>query len=277
MTSKTTMRTQHEIWNDLVGDAWVRHAALHEQQAAPFGEAAIAAVGAVQGATVLDVGCGTGATTGSLAARGAHHVFGIDLSVPMISAARAGNRRPNVRFEVGDVLDLTMTASYDIVFSRFGVMFFTDPVAAFGHLRALAHPDARLGFCCWGPPADNPWMTLPVMATSRVLGPPTAAGPGEPGPFSLSSPDVVGDVLNRAGWREVDVDKLCIIQPHPAGDAAAVARVVVEFSPLIVERLRQQHEHLDEVIDAITEALGPFERDGIVHLPASAHIVTAHA
>lgn len=277
MTSEATMRTQHEIWNDLVGDAWVRHADLHDLQAAPFGEAAIAAVGDVEGATVLDVGCGTGATTASLAARGAHQVLGIDLSVPMISAARAGNQRPDVRFEVGDVLELTLPASYDIVFSRFGVMFFTDPVAAFAHLRAIARPDGRLGFCCWGPPADNPWMTVPLMATIPVLGPPSPAGPGKPGPFSLSSPDVIEDVLGRAGWREVDVDKLSIVQPHPAGDAAAVARVVVEFSPPIVDRLRQQHEQLDEVIEAIAEALGPFERDGIVHLQASAHIVTAHA
>lgn len=278
MGSETTaMRTQHDIWNDLVGDAWVRHADLHDQQAARFGEATMDAVGSVVGASVLDVGCGTGATTAALAARGAHDVVGIDFSVPMITAARAGNRRSEVRFDAGDVLDLHDPASYDVVFSRFGVMFFADPTAAFAHLRALGCSDTRLGFCCWGPPADNPWMTVPVMATIPVLGPPTLAGPGEPGPFSLSSPEVILDVLGLAGWTDVVLDELTIVAPHPAGDAAAVARVVVEFSPPIAEGLRRHPERIDDARDAIADALRPLERDGVVYLQASALVVTAHA
>lgn len=278
MGSETTaMRTQHEIWNDLVGDAWVRHADVHDQQAARFGEAAMDAVGSVAGASVLDVGCGTGATSAALAARGAQDVLGIDFSVPMITAARAGNRRSEVRLEAGDVLDLHELAAYDVIFSRFGVMFFTDPTAAFTHLRALGRSDSRLGFCCWGPPAANPWMTLPVMATIPVLGPPNLAGPGEPGPFSLSSREVILDVLGDAGWTDVLVEDLSIVEPHPAGDAAAVARVIVEFSPPIVEGLRREPDRIDDARDAITEALRPLEHDGIVHLQASALVVTAHA
>jgi SAM-dependent methyltransferase len=271
------MRTQHEIWNDLVGDAWVRHADLHDRQALPFGDAAMAAIGSIAGATVLDVGCGTGATTTELADSGAHDVLGVDLSVPMIAAARARDRRSQVRFQAGDVLELDQPSAYDVIFSRFGIMFFADPAAAFAHLRALGRPDVRLGFCCWGPPADNQWMILPVVATIPALGPPILAGPREPGPFSLPSSEVIGAVLSEAGWTDVRVDELTIVQAHPAGDASAVARVVVEFSPPIVEGLLRHPERRDEVLDAIADALRPFERDGVVHLQASARIVTARA
>ena len=195
----------------------------------------------------------------------------------MINAARAGSRCPEVSFSHGDALALDRRGHFDVIFSRFGVMFFADPAAGFAHLRALGTPAARLGFCCWGPAAANPWMLLPVMATVPVLGPPRLAGPGEPGPFSLSTPETIVDVLDRGNWADIAIEPLTIDQPHPAGDAAAVARVVVEFSPPIVQGLRQQPERIDEVRDAITDALVPFERDGIVHLQASAFVVTAHA
>lgn len=269
--------TQRAIWNDLVGDAWVRHADLHDRQAAPFGEAVMDALGSLTGTAVLDVGCGTGAAAAQLASRGTAQVVGVDLSGPMIAAAQETNDRADVRFELGDVLDLDQPGRFDVVFSRFGVMFFTEASAAFVHLRGLGTAKARLGFCCWGPPAANPWMILPVMATVPILGPPQLAGPGEPGPFSLSSPDVVRDVLAAAGWADVGVEELTIDQPHPAGDASSVARVVVEFSPPIVQGLAGHPERVDDTLRAIADAMRPLERDGVVHLQASALIVTAHA
>ena len=269
-------RTQQEIWNDLVGDAWVRHADLHDRQAAPFGAAAMDALGSLTGTAALDVGCGSGATAGELASRGATEVLGIDLSRPMLEAAQRANHRAEVRFELGDVIDLHQPGRFDVVFSRFGVMFFTNPPAAFAHLRTLGTRDARIGFCCWGSPVANPWMTRPVMATAPIFGPPRLAGPGEPGPFSLSTPDIVAQVLDVAGWTDIQIEDLTIDQPHPAGDAASVARVVVEFSPPIVEGLLRHPERADDAHAAITDALRPLERDGVVHLQARALVVTAH-
>jgi SAM-dependent methyltransferase len=98
--------TQHAIWNDLVGDAWVCHAELHDRQAAPFGEAAMDALGPVRGAVVLDVGCGTGGTTAQLASRGAAEVLGIDLSGPMLAAAQGADPPAEVRYQLSDVNDL---------------------------------------------------------------------------------------------------------------------------------------------------------------------------
>lgn len=276
MSEQLLNGSQRSIWNDLIGEAWVRHAELHDRQAEPFGLAVMDSLGELTGARVLDVGCGTGATTTQLIARGATEVVGIDLSEPMVTAARAAIEDPRVHLEVGDVLDLAPAAPFDVVFSRFGVMFFSDPVSAFGRLRSYGTPDARLGFCCWGPPFANPIMTLPVMASVPVLGPPAFAGPGEPGPFSLPEPAVVRTILEAAGWTHVQITDLQLDPPHPAGSADAVADVVLEFNPLLVEGLQRHPDLRTAARAAIVDALRPFERDGIVHLGAHALIVIAH-
>jgi SAM-dependent methyltransferase len=270
-------RSQQEIWNDLVGDAWVRHARIHDQQAEPFGQAVLDALGDIEGARVLDVGCGTGATTTQLIERGAAEVIGVDLSRPMLTAARASIHEARVQLELGDVLELDRVGQFDVIFSRFGSMFFSDPVAAFARLRSFGTARARLGFCCWAPPHANPVMTLPVIAAAAVLGPPQLAGPGEPGPFSLSSPDVVRDVLAAAGWTIVEITDLPLDPPHPAGGAERAADFVMEFNPLLVEGLRKHPDRRGDARTAIIDALKPLEREGIVHLRAHGLIVTALA
>jgi SAM-dependent methyltransferase len=268
--------SQRVIWNDLVGDAWVKYAAIHDEQAAPFGHAVMDALGDLSGARVLDVGCGTGAAAAQLVERGATDVLGVDLSVPMIDAARA-SAGAHTRFEIGDASELERPGAFDVVFSRFGVMFFDDPAAVFTRLRACGTGHARLGFCCWGPPTDNPVMTLPVMASIPVLGPPTLAGPGEPGPFSLSSPQIIRDLLASAGWRQIEVNNLTLDPPHPAGDAHAVAEMAMEFNPLLVQGLQREPAKRAALRDALVTALLPHEHKDVVHLRASALIVTACA
>lgn len=268
--------TQKAIWNEVVGDAWVKYAPVHDVQAEPFGRAVLDALGDLAGARVLDVGCGTGAASNQLIERGAADVLGVDLSVPMIEAARA-DAREGARFEVGDVTELEPDGTYDLVFSRFGVMFFDDPIGAFSHLRALTTDKGRLGFCCWTTPFENPLMSLPVMASASVLGPPQLPGPGEPSPFSLGSQEIVHDVLTGAGWSHIECTRLAMESPHPAGDARAVAEVAVEFNPVLAGALRRNPTKLPDAREAITSALRSFERDGVVHLGSSAFIVTASA
>jgi hypothetical protein len=120
-------------------------------------------------------------------------------------------------------------------------------------------------------------MSVPVMATMPILGQLHLAGPGEPGPFSLSSPDRVRAVLADAGWSGARIDDLTIDQAHPAGDAESVAKVMGEFSPPIAEGLRRFPERTAQTVSAIAEALAAHERAGVVHLQSSALIVTARA
>ena len=275
MADETTRwASQRAIWNDVVGEAWVRYAAVHDEMAAPFGTRVMDALGDLGGARVLDVGCGTGATCAQLVERGASEVLGVDLSEPMIGAARRG-AGPEVDFVVDDVTALEVSDRFDVVFSRFGVMFFPDPRAAFERLRALATPTARFGFCSWGPPMDNPMMTLAVMASIPVLGPPHLPAPGEPGPFSLSTAETIEELLTSAGWTDVEMGELDLDQPHPAGDAEAVAEMALDFNPMLVQAVHGDITRRDAAHAAIVEALRPFERDGVVHLRSSARIVTA--
>jgi hypothetical protein len=120
-------------------------------------------------------------------------------------------------------------------------------------------------------------MTLPVMAAAVVHGPPQLAGPGEPGPFSFASTDVMREVLTAAGWTAVEIADLPLDPPHPAGGAERVADVVMDFNPLLVEGLRHNPDRRDDTRTAIIDALKPLERDGMVHLGAHGLIVTAHA
>ena len=268
-----------ETWDDLVGDAWVRHADEIDAHSAPFGAALLEALTPVPGRRILDVGCGVGSTTISLARRGAD-VVGIDLSTRMIDHARTrdlGEPMGNATFEVADATSYSPDEPFDEVCSRFGVMFFADPPAAFAHLRSLVRPEGRLAFAAWSDPSANLWMLEPVMASVPVLGPPALPGPTEPGPFSLSSPERVHEVLGAAGWQDVDIEEVAVEGPHPAGGARAVAEMVVETVPLLAEGLAAKPEARDELCDAIADALRPREHGGRVTVQASALIVTAHA
>ena len=165
--------------------------------------------------------------------------------------------------------------AFDAVFSRFGVMFFADPSAAFTHLRTLVRAGGSLTFSCWQDPFANPWMTVPVMASVSVLGPPRLPSPGEPGPFSLAEPDTIRMVLGDAGWSDVDVTGLSVEQPFPAGDARGCAEVMSQLNPVLAGGIRDAPERLPELLDAVTDALRGYERDGAVTLPAAAWIVRA--
>ncbi len=268
-----------ETWDDLVGDAWVRHADEIDAHSAPFGAALLEALAPVPGRRILDVGCGFGSTAISLARRGAD-VVGIDLSTRMIDHARSrdlGEPMGTATFEVADATRYTAGEPFDEVCSRFGVMFFDDPPAAFAHLRSLVRPEGRLAFAAWADPGANPWMIEPVMASVAVIGPPALPGPTEPGPFSLASPERIHDVLGSAGWQDVEIEEVTVEGPHPAGGARAVAEMVVETLPVLAQGLVTRPEARDDLCAAIADALAPREHGGRVTFAASALIVTAHA
>lgn len=268
---------QREIWDDLVGDAWVRNADIIDKHSAPFGEAAMERLGTVAGASVLDVGCGTGTTTRELASRGASAV-GIDLSARMVAHARTLNAAGSgADFEVDDVTALAPAEPFDAVYSRFGVMFFDDAVAAFRHIRTVVRSGGRLGFCAWAGPFENPWMTTAVLASIPLLGVPEMPGPDEPGPFSLSTPERIQDVLVAAGWSDITVDPLALEAPHPAGDIESVATVLIDNVPPLAAGLARVPGAAAELHAAVVEALLPNERDGAVWLDASALIAGARA
>src|SRR5881628_2723223 len=153
------------------------------------------------GERVIDIGCGCGDTTIALARRvgPAGLVLGIDVSAPMLARAADAAREAgvaHVRFEHADAQTHRFPAqAFDVLYSRFGVMFFSDPAAAFGNLRTALRPGGRLGFVCWQAVPENPWIAVPLEAAAQHMALPPPPAPGAPGPFSFADPERVRRIL----------------------------------------------------------------------------------
>ena len=203
---------QVELWNGEATSAWITHADRYDRQLEPFGREVLAAAGLAEGERVLDVGCGSGWTTleaGRAVGEGGT-ATGVDISAPLLALGReraAAEGLGNVDFVEADAQEHAFApASYDAVISRFGVMFFADPQAAFANLLAATAPGGRLVFACWQPVTENEWTLVPVSAVVPHVGPPQLPAPGSPGPFAFGERDVVRSVLADAGWSDVEVE-----------------------------------------------------------------------
>lgn len=202
---------QAEHWN--TGDDaahWVGNQDRYDRMNAPFADMIIEAAGLRPGTDVLDVGCGCGTTTlaaARLIAPG--QAVGLDLSGPMLARARAAAEADglgNVAFRQGDAqVHPLEPGRFGTVLSRFGVMFFADPVAAFANIRSAAQSAGQLVFVCWQPRSANQWLLVPGAALAEHV-PPAGPAPGDgPGMFGLADPDRIRQVLAGAGWRDVKV------------------------------------------------------------------------
>ncbi len=204
----TANAEQIAYWNEISGPKWVAVSDVIDAMVAPIGREAMDRLGIERGQRVLDVGCGTGHTSRELAERVAPggSVLGADISGPMLERAR--EKSTGVEFLQADAQTHAFErGSYDRIFSRFGVMFFDDPVAAFDNLRGAVASGGRLGFVCWQEVGKNPWMSVPAAAALQhvdpeTLGPPPV--PDAPGPFALADADRLRGILEAAGWADVD-------------------------------------------------------------------------
>ena len=263
--------TQIEFWNGETGQNWVSHDALMEAMLQPLGEAVMDSLSLKPGEHVLDIGCGCGHTSLSLADRvGAEgSVTGIDISAPMLAvasqlAAEHSTGHNLVQFLEADAQTHRFTPeSYDAAFSRFGVMFFEDPVGAFTNIRASLRPSGRLAFCCWQPRAVNPFMTVPAMAALELLPAPPEIPPRTPGPFAFEEADYVAEILTKAGFEHVAVTPLR--RPLTFGRGMSLEDIVerlVEIGP-IAQMVREAPEDLQQPVrDKVVDAVAPFYQAG---------------
>lgn len=268
---------QAAFWNGAGGKMWLAaYERRIERQIADFGRQLMEAAAPQSGERVLDVGCGTGQTTAALARTvgTTGSVLGVDISETLIGAARS-QALANLRFEVMDAATHAFAAgSFDLLFSRFGVMFFGDPVAAFGNLRRALAPTGRVTFLCWRSAAENPWQRLPVLAAAPHLPPMPRPGPGEPGPFAFGDKDHVQGILTRAGFSNAAFQPLD--GPMVLGrDIAEVVDGLGKFGPLARVMAEVPTADADKARAAVAEALGPYAGPQGVALPGAAWIVQA--
>jgi ubiquinone/menaquinone biosynthesis C-methylase UbiE len=197
-------------WNGAGGARWVAHQRMQDSLLQPVLELLIERSGVSAGEVVLDIGCGAGTTSIALAKRVAPggRVLAVDISAPLLERAR--QRLPaglELEFALGDATVYPFPpAQADLLFSRFGVMFFADPVRSFTNMRTGLRAGARVVFACWREPRDNPWLTLPLQAAYRHVPRLPETAPEDPGPFAFASAERVRRILEAAGFSSVRLE-----------------------------------------------------------------------
>jgi len=268
---------QIAFWNAEAGETWAAMQARLDRQIQSLGALAIEALAPAAGERVIDVGCGCGQTTLALAQRlgPTGSVLGVDVSAPMLAVARArSGETAGVRFLQADAqTHVFEPGGADAVFSRFGVMFFADPIAAFANLRAAVSPGGRLAFVCWRPMELNLFMTVPLMAAlPHLTAPPAPPDPAAPGPFAFADATRVTGILARAGWSQISM------APHDeaigGGTLEETVETALRIGPL-GRVLREQPASAPAARNAVRDALKPYVGERGVALPSASWIVTA--
>ena len=237
ITSPTN--AQAEYWNSPAARAWAEQHERQDRALASLTTVALDLATPQPGERVLDIGCGSGTTVLALAARVGPrgHVLGADISEQ--SVARAGARITAAGLQHAEVIlaDVTthpfVAGSFDLAFSRFGVMFFSNPTAAFANVHGAMHPAGRLALAVFRPASENPWPSAPLAAVRHLLPPVPPPAPDEPGMFSWGDPARVQRILKGAGFREVALTPVNLgYQLAGAGGAAEAAEFALLFGPL---------------------------------------------
>lgn len=270
---------QTKLWNGLGGRGWVEAQELLDGMFQPFEELLVDIVSRGSGGLVLDVGCGAGSTTIAVArllgARGS--CTGIDISEPMIAAARARAARESIPagFICADAQVHPLEPdTFDTIISRFGVMFFADPVAAFRNLRRAAKDGAGLHAIAWRSPAENPFMTTAERAAAPLL--PNLPGRHEdaPGQFAFANGQRVCSILETSGWTGVDLRPIDVACSLPE---AELVPYITQLGP-VGRMLQEQDERARaRVVELVRPAFDPYVHEAEVRFTAACWLVTAQA
>jgi SAM-dependent methyltransferase len=274
---------QIRYWNETAGAKWTAFQQVLDEQLGALGRRAMDQTGVASGERAIDVGCGCGDTTIELGRRVGPQgtVMGIDLSAPMLERAATQARAAqlaNVRFANADAQTHRFAPGQcDLVFSRFGVMFFADPAAAFTNLYAALRPGGRVAFVCWQSLRENPWLALPLEVAARYITLPPPPTPGAPGPFSFADAERVRGILAQAGFVEIAFADLR--ETLTVGGGTSLDRTV-EFllqgvGPTSAALREADPAVRPKVAAAVREALAPFHGGAGVRMGSAAWIVTA--
>ena len=267
-------------WIAARGEKWRAQLAGMEAMLAPVDEPLIHALNLDAPCRIADIGCGAGGTTLEILRRApaGSVVHGFDLSGALIESAR--NRKPPeeraIDFQIADMASATAPEQhYDRLVSRFGVMFFDDPSAAFANVAHWLTPRGRFAFAVWGRPEENPWMTSARKVVAEVIELPRS-DPEAPGPFRYGNADKLLRLLETAGlsdlavrdWRGV----LAIGGGLPAAQAADFA--LASFSSFSELLAAAGNEALNNASQSLSACLARHQQDGVVRMDACVHIVT---
>ncbi len=272
---------QIAYWNEISGPKWVELDEAINRLIAPLGSELLDTARVESGERVLDVGCGCGVTTLALAQRvgPGGRVTGIDISTPMLESAAlrcddAGAEQVEFLNADAQTRDFSQMEA-DLVFSRFGVMFFAQPEAAFRNLRSALRPGGRLHFACWRERRRNPWMILPAQAVAELVEPPVQ-DPDAPGPYALADPEKTQAILRKAGFSEVACESLDRTIDVTGGRSLdETVAFLAQMGPAGALLREASDEVRQTARQAIRDRLEPLLHEGRIELGASVWLVSA--
>jgi SAM-dependent methyltransferase len=273
-------RDQAALWNEGSGRTWVELQEVLDGTLAPLVAPLLEEGFPGEGGRVLDVGCGAGAVALAMARRlGPKGLcLGVDISGPLVAAARAratAEGLASAAFVQADAQTHGFeTDPFDAVISRFGVMFFDDPAAAFANIRRAARPRAKLAFVAWRTPAENPFMTTAGRAAAPFLPNLPAPNPDAPGPFAFADSDRVQRILDASGWTDVEVRPLDFPSSVPEKDLLAY---VTRLGPVGVALRGVDEPTRARAAEAVRAAFGTYIREGAARFTAACWLVSARA
>jgi SAM-dependent methyltransferase len=272
---------QIAYWSGGGGERWAGSIGRLDLEMRAIGLLAMDALAPAEGSTVLEVGPGTGAATVELARRvgPSGQIIGVDVSIPLMEIARknvADHGFNNVRIMHADAQQVTLDAPVDAVFSRLGVMFFSDSTAAFANLRRNTKPGGRIGFVSWQSLANNPWFGAASNALNAAVGLPSPQpDPDAPGVFALADPDRVRRYLEDAGWKNVDVRPLVYELTLDLEQADVRLASALHWAP--AEFKAAPEDVQEKATQQAREAILAFERGGALRFPQAVLVVTGEA
>ncbi len=269
---------QIEYWNGRTGQRWAEQHERIDWNLAEITEAVIPFAAAKPGEHILDIGCGCGTATLMLAraVRPKGSVAGVDISAPMLAVARARahSGQADIPFIEADASTYDFQPTFDLVFSRFGVMFFADPFAAFANIHKAVAPKGRLAFVCWRGMPENAWAAAPFMAAKHLLPPQEAPDPHAPGPFAFADGARLTDTLTRAGFRDVKLTKFD--GAMNMGDTPAeAANEALNIGPLARAAAELDDATRAKIMDVVATAMQKFAAPRGITPPVACWLVSA--
>ena len=269
---------QIEYWNGPVGERWVGLQETIDASLAEITKSLLPFAAAKPGERVLEIGCGCGTATLALAktVEPDGSVLAVDISRPMLGLARERAKAANARIEFaeGDAAQAVFKPEFDLVFSRFGVMFFADPVAAFANIRTALTKTGRLAFVCWRSLPENFWAYTPLMAARPFLPPMDAPDPHAPGPFAFADGDRLHRILASAGFNAITIEKLDTTMAMGATVEEAAAESM-SIGPVSRATAGVDDATRDKIRAALAEAFAKYKMPEGVMLPAACWLVRA--